>query len=51
MVTSTGLERVPSLATSPAAPPADDPRTAKQVAEDFMKDQITNPLLRTERKP
>ncbi|MCR5868494.1 hypothetical protein [Aquincola sp. J276] len=51
MTTSSGQEPVPSLATSRAVPPADDPRTAKQVAEDFMKDQITNPLLRTERKP
>jgi hypothetical protein len=33
------------------APPAGDPRTARQVAEDFMKDQVTNPLMRTERKP
>ena len=34
-----------------AAPPADDLRTARQVAEDFMKDQVTNPLLRNGRKP
>jgi hypothetical protein len=51
MVTSTGLERVPLLATSRALAATHDPRTAKQVAEDFMKDQITNPLLGTERKP
>lgn len=51
MATSSGLEPVPSLTTPRALAPADDPRTAKQVAEDFMKDQITNPLLRTERKP
>lgn len=51
MAPSSGHEPGPSLATSRAVPPADDPRTAKQVAEDFMKDQITNPLLRTERKP
>jgi hypothetical protein len=48
---SIGPEPVSSLTTSPAVAPADDPRTAKQVAEDFMKDQVTNPLLRTERKP
>lgn len=50
MAPSTGSQSVLSLATSSAAPATDDPRTAKQVAEDFMKDQITNPLLRTERK-
>lgn len=33
-----------------ARPHADDPRTARQIAEDFMKGQVTNPLLRTERK-
>lgn len=49
--TSSGHEPVPALASSRAVPPAEDPRTAKQVAEDFMKDQIINPLLRTERKP
>ncbi len=49
-------------ASAPATPPNDrshvlpsprlqavDPRTARQAAEDFMKDQVTNPLLRTER--
>ena len=58
-----GLHPPAALAASPAhevlPPPAvrramrdaDDPRTARQVAEDFMKDQITNPLLRTQRKP
>ncbi len=30
-------------------PHANDPRTARQIAEDFMKGQVTNPLLRTER--
>jgi hypothetical protein len=48
--------------SAPATPPNDrshihpslrlqavDPRTARQAAEDFMKDQVTNPLLRTER--
>jgi IS30 family transposase len=44
-------EPLPSPARPQAIPDADDRRTAKQVAEDFMKDQITNPLLRTERKP
>ncbi len=52
----------PTLASAPATPPNDrshvhpsprlqavDPRTARQAAEDFMKDQVTNPLLRTER--
>jgi hypothetical protein len=41
----------PWTARPAPALPAGDPRTAKQVAEDFMKDQVTNPLLRTERKP
>jgi len=31
-------------------PRVDDPRTARQVAEDFMKTQVTNPLLYAERK-
>jgi hypothetical protein len=48
---TSGREPQPSRATSRAVAHADDPRTAKQVAEDFMKDQITNPLLHTERKP
>ena len=52
----------PTLASAPSPPPNDraqvlpsprlqavDPRTARQAAEDFMKDQVTNPLLRTER--
>ena len=43
-------EPLPCTAGPRAIPDADDPRTARQVAEDFMKDQITNPLLRTERK-
>lgn len=47
MAPSTRQEPVPSLTTRGALDPSDDPRTAKQVAEDFMKDQITNPLLRT----
>lgn len=46
-----GHEPLPAPARPHAIPDADDPRTARQVAEDFMKDQITNPLLRTERKP
>lgn len=32
-------------------PRVDDPRTARQIAEDFMKTQITNPLLYAERNP
>jgi hypothetical protein len=28
---------------------ADDPRTSRQIAEDFMKGQVINPLLRAER--
>lgn len=42
------IDREPAL-PSPR-PHADDPRTARQVAEDFMKGQVINPLLRTERK-
>jgi hypothetical protein len=34
---------------SAALPHAGDPRTSQQIAEDFMKDQVTNPLLRPER--
>ena len=34
-----------------AALPAGDLRTARQVAVDFMKEQVTNPRLRNERKP
>ena len=38
---------LPQRAPSPRAlrPHATDPRTSRQIAEDFMKDQITNPLL------
>jgi hypothetical protein len=43
------IDRVP--APPSPRPHADDPRTARQIAEDFMKGQVTNPLLRTERKP
>lgn len=52
----------PIPAAAPATPPNDraqllpsprlqaiDPRSARQAAEDFMKDQVTNPLLRTGR--
>ena len=59
----TGATGAAAMATpTPAAPPvdrqpappaarphADDPRTSRQIAEDFMKDQVTNPLMRTER--
>ena len=31
-------------------PGVDGPRSAKQIAEDFMKTQVTNPLLYAERK-
>jgi hypothetical protein len=32
------------------SPHANDSRTSRQIAEDFMKGQINNPLLLTERK-
>jgi hypothetical protein len=42
---------LPSPADCVADSQASDPRTARQIAEDFMKNQLSNPLLHTERKP
>lgn len=32
-----------------ARPRTDDPRTPRQIAADFMRDQVTNPLLHAQR--
>lgn len=43
------IERKPAVPS--LRPRADDLRTPRQIAEDFMKGQVTNPLLRPERTP
>ena len=43
----TPADRAPG--PSPARPPAEDHRTPRQIADDFMQGQFTNPLLRNER--
>jgi hypothetical protein len=52
---ATSRQAAPQIDREPVPPSprphADDPRTARQIAEDFMKGQVTNPLLHTERKP